>query len=128
MKDVFNPKHDQILEIDMHDFLDNHFASNLIGAPSGYVGYETGGILSEHLVANPFSIIVLKNYHNANPEIKGIIKRAIANGVLIDNKRRTLTLQNSIFILENQKLDKKIGFLKSKEDEILDDMGIYIDD
>ena len=114
LKTIFNTKPDAILEIDLQDFIDNAFATNLIGAPSGYVGYENGGILTEHLIANPFSIIVLKNFDNANIIVKGIINRAIESGFITDNKRRTISLRNTIFIIEKQSKTKKIGFIQNK--------------
>mgnify|MGYP000990762040 CR=1 FL=1 len=120
-KEMFNAKPEVILEIDLKDFVDNHYASNLIGSPSGYVGYENGGILTEHLIANPFSIIVLKNYDNANAIVRGIIKRAISTGFINDNKRRTISLQNSIFIVEVKAEQVKVGFLNDKSDKKIDD-------
>src|SRR5690606_10081947 len=102
LNNIFEVKQDAILEIDLQDYIDNAFFTNLIGAPSGYVGYENGGILTEHLIAHPFSIIVLKNFDTANIVIKEIINRAIESGNITDNKRRVISLKNTIFIIENK--------------------------
>lgn len=114
---VFNYKKEMILEIDMKDFIDNHYASNLIGAPAGYVGYENGGILTEHLIKQPFSITVFKNYENANPLIKNIIERAINNGVITDNRGRNISLKNAIFLFLSSKLKPKLGFINHNKSE-----------
>lgn len=124
IKKVFKVKNEMILEIDMNDFLDNHFASNLIGAPSGYVGYEHGGILTEHLIKYPFAVIIFKNFDTAHPLIKDIIKRGIKNGTITDNRGRILSLKNSLFIFDNCPKRGTLGFItkasKEKEDDFID--------
>jgi hypothetical protein len=114
IKKVFLNKEESILEIDLEDFLDNHYSANLIGSPSGYVGYDNGGILTEHLIKHPFSVIVFKNYLGANHIIKGIIKRSLGSGTIIDNKNRIISLKNTIFIFEVKDLKQNVGFVGVK--------------
>lgn len=114
---VFDIQDEKIKEIDLNDFIDSHFASNLIGAPSGYVGYDEGGQLTEHLIKHPFAVIVFKNYSEANQMIKGIIKNAINNGYIVDNKNRDINLKNVIFIFEEKKIHKKVGFIRPRESD-----------
>lgn len=114
IKNVFSIQDERIKEIDLNDFLDSHYASNLIGAPSGYVGYDNGGQLTEHLIKYPFAVIVFKNYQDANIVIKNIIKNAINNGYLVDNKNRHLDLKNVIFVFVEEKKYKNVGFIKTK--------------
>lgn len=112
LKMIFKPSLDYILELDLIEYSDLSSVNSLIGSPAGYVGYENGGLLSEHIISNPFSIIVIRNIDNANPLIKGYIKRAIETGIIIDNKRRKISLSNCIMIIDNKINTHTIGFIK----------------
>lgn len=108
---VFENKKETILEIDMNDFIDNHYAANLIGAPAGYVGYENGGILTDHLLKHPFAITIFKNYDEVNPVIHSLIEKALVNGMITDNHGRQISLRNSIFIFVIKTKKAKLGFI-----------------
>lgn len=115
LESIFEIKQERILRIDLNDYFDNHYASNLIGAPSGYVGYENGGKLTEHLLKYPFAIVLFKNYRKCNNLIKDIIKSAIEKGYIIDNQNRLISLKNAIFIFHEEEKVKRVGFVKGKE-------------
>ena len=75
LEKVFGIKKEQFLELDLNDYQKTESISNLIGSSKGYVGYDDGGILFNHLMKYPFSIIYLKNFHLSNSTIKVFFKR-----------------------------------------------------
>lgn len=111
LQEIFNFKEEIILEIDLEDYLEQHYLSNLTGSPKGYVGYEDGGLMSEHIIKHLFSIIVIKNYVIANKIVLDKIVRSIKNNYLIDSKNRKISLKNTIFIFVKSKEKENIGFI-----------------
>ena len=114
---VFGVKKEIYLEIDLEGYSDYTSLNNLVGSSKGYVGYEHGGILLEHIYKYPLSIIYFKNISCAHYSIISYIDKIIQNSFVIDNKNRKISLSNTIFVLEeNNRIHAKIGFKKSKED------------
>ncbi len=109
---IFSVSNEALLIIDIDDYNDNSQINNLLGSPSGYVGYENGGILTEHIYKHPFNIVVLCNYEFANAYFKSVIEKALDKGYIIDSKKRYIYLKNTIFIIANSKDNKKIGFMR----------------
>lgn len=110
-KKILKITDEMILEIDLLDYLDSHYISNLLGSPSGYVGYEDGGIITEHVYRYPLSIIIIKNYESGDFIIKRQIDNIIKKGEVIDNKRRKINFRNCIFVFINSKKNvKHVGF------------------
>lgn len=110
-KKVLKITDEMILEIDLLDYLDSHYISNLLGSPSGYVGYEDGGIITEHVYRYPLSVIIIKNYESGNFIIKRQVDNIIKKGEIIDSKGRKINFRNCIFVFINSKKNiKHIGF------------------
>lgn len=117
LKSVFNITNETILKLDFSDYLDEHYSSNLFGSPSGYVGYENGGILTEHVFRYPLSIIVIDNYNRGHFSIKKQIENVLKVGEINDSKGRKINFRNCIFIFRvssNESSIKKIGFINEK--------------
>lgn len=108
---IFSFKKEMFLELDLSNYYDEISINNLIGSTKGYVGYEQGGYLSEHIHKYPLSVIYIKNLHLSHIKIQNFINKIIKEPFFIDNKGRKIYLTNTIFLIDNQNLqNKKLGF------------------
>ena len=112
---VFNFKNEMYLEINLDQYIDSSMLTNLIGTSKGYVGYEQGGILSEHIIKYPISLVYFKNYANAHYTVKNMLEKIMNEDILIDNKGRKISLRNTIFIVDCIENTKSIGFIKKSK-------------
>ncbi len=108
---VFDFKKEMYLELNLENYQDSTMISNLIGTSKGYVGYEEGGILSEHIIKYPISLVYFKNYDKAHLSIKNLIDKIMSSYTFFDNKGRKINLQNTIFIVNQENNNKKVGFI-----------------
>lgn len=106
---VFKLKKERYLEINLESYQDYQMLSNLIGTSKGYVGYDQGGLLTNHLLKYSFCVIYFKNFCKANYQIKEYVKSLLKTDHLFDNKNNRISLQNVIFIIDDNKIEKKIG-------------------
>lgn len=113
---LFAFKKEMYLEIDLENYIDYASINNLIGSTKGYVGYEQGGILSEHILKYPLSLVYFKNIKSAHPSINQFIKSLLEKNHFLDNKGRTIYLTNTIFLLDTDKIkNKEIGFINENK-------------
>lgn len=113
---LFAFKKEMYLEIDLESYIDYASINNLIGSTKGYVGYEQGGILSEHILKYPLSLVYFKNIKSAHPSINQFIKSLLKKNHFLDNKGRTIYLTNTIFLLDTDKIkNKEIGFINENK-------------
>ncbi|MDD4388868.1 MAG: AAA family ATPase [Bacilli bacterium] len=112
---VFWIKDEMILTLDLGKFTEGHFTSSLIGSPAGYVGYEDGGILTEHVLKFPLAVIIVKNYSIANNAIIKQMDAVLRDGKIVDSKGRTISFQNCFFVFLEEEKNKAIGFIMSEE-------------
>ena len=113
---LFAFKKEMYLEIDLENYIDYASINNLIGSTKGYVGYEQGGILSEHIWKYPLSLVYFKNIKSAHPSINQFIKSLLKKNHFLDNKGRTIYLTNTIFLLDTDKIkNKEIGFINENK-------------
>jgi len=92
-------KESALIQLDMSDFMEKHAVSRLIGAPPGYVGYEEGGLLTEKIRRNPFSVILFDEIEKAHPDIFNILLQILEEGQLSDNLGHTVNFKNTIIIM-----------------------------
>ena len=85
--------------IDMSEYQEKHAVSRLVGAPPGYVGYEEGGQLTESVRRKPYSVILLDEIEKAHPDVFNILLQVLDDGILTDNKGRTVNFKNTIIIM-----------------------------
>ncbi|MSU76021.1 ATP-dependent Clp protease ATP-binding subunit [Patescibacteria group bacterium] len=122
-KEVFGSE-ENLIKIDMSEFMERHNVSRLVGSPPGYVGYEEGGKLTEQIRRNPYSVVLLDEIEKAHPEVFNILLQIMEDGVLSDAKGRKVDFRNTIIILTSNvgaaELQKtaNLGFrATSQEDE-----------
>lgn len=88
-----------IIRIDMSEYMEKYSVSRLIGAPPGYVGYEEGGQLTEKVRRNPYSIVLFDEIEKANPEVYNLLLQILDEGRLTDSQGRLIDFKNTIIIM-----------------------------
>ncbi len=89
----------QMIRIDMSEYMEKFSVSRLLGAPPGYVGYEEGGELTEAVRRKPYSIILLDEIEKAHPDVFNILLQVLDDGRLTDSKGRLVDFKNTILIM-----------------------------
>ena len=88
-----------LLRYDMSEYMEKHAVSRLIGAPPGYVGYEQGGLLTDAVIKNPHSVVLLDEIEKAHPDVFNILLQVMDHGTLTDNNGRKADFRNTIVVL-----------------------------
>ena len=89
----------ELVRFDMSEYMERHTVSRLIGAPPGYVGFDQGGLLTEAVVKQPYSVVLLDEIEKAHPDIFNILLQVMDAGVLTDNNGRKADFRNVILIM-----------------------------
>ncbi len=95
---LFDDEH-AMSRIDMSEFMEKHSVSRLIGAPPGYVGYEEGGVLTEHVRRKPYSVILFDEIEKAHTDVFNIMLQILDDGRLTDGHGRTVDFTNTLVIM-----------------------------
>ena len=90
---------EQMIRIDMSEYMEKHTVSRLIGAPPGYVGYEEGGQLTEAIRRRPYSVILLDEIEKAHSEVFNILLQVLDDGRITDSHGRTVDFKNTVIIM-----------------------------
>jgi ATP-dependent Clp protease ATP-binding subunit ClpB len=90
---------EQMIRIDMSEYMEKHAVSRLIGAPPGYVGYEEGGQLTEAVRRRPYSVILMDEIEKAHPEVFNILLQALDDGRITDSQGRIVDFKNTVIIM-----------------------------
>jgi len=90
---------DNIIRIDMSEYMEKHSVSRLIGAPPGYVGYDEGGQLTESVRRKPYSVVLFDEIEKAHPDVFNILLQILDDGRCTDNQGRTVNFKNTIIIM-----------------------------
>ena len=85
--------------VDMSEYMEKHSVAKLIGAPPGYVGFDQGGILTENINKNPYSVLLLDEIEKAHPDIFNILLQVMDHGKLTDSNGRETDFRNVILIM-----------------------------
>ena len=120
---------ENLIRIDMSEYMEKFAISRLIGAPPGYVGYEEGGQLSEKVRRRPYSVILLDEVEKAHPDVFNMLLQVLDDGFLTDSLGRKINFQNTIIIMTSnigarqvKDFGTGVGFetsnLKSQADDI----------
>ncbi|WP_380163692.1 ATP-dependent chaperone ClpB [Jannaschia sp. R86511] len=88
-----------MVRIDMSEYGERHTVSRLVGAPPGYVGYESGGQLTEAVRRRPYSVVLLDEVEKAHPEVFDVLLQVLDDGRLTDGQGRTVDFRNVILVL-----------------------------
>ena len=90
---------DNMVRVDMSEFMEKHSTAKLIGSPPGYVGYDDGGHLSEIIRKKPYSVILFDEIEKAHPDVFNIMLQILDDGRLTDAKGRHINFKNTIIIM-----------------------------
>lgn len=90
---------DNLIRIDMSEYMEKYSVSRLIGAPPGYIGYNEGGQLSEKVRRHPYSVVLLDEIEKAHPDIFNILLQILDEGRLTDSNGRNIDFRNTVLIL-----------------------------
>lgn len=113
-----------MIRLDMSDFMEKHNVSRLTGAPPGYIGYEEGGILTEKVRRNPYSVILFDEIEKAHPDVYNILLQILEEGELSDNLGHQVSFRNTIIIMTSNVGARQInnenimGFINEDPDQM----------
>lgn len=112
-----------MVRIDMSEFMEKHAVSRLVGAPPGYVGYEEGGVLTEAVRRQPYSVILLDEVEKAHPDVFNILLQVLDDGRLTDGQGRTVNFANTVIIMTSNLGSKEIQELQGHPAEEIRDVA-----
>ena len=107
---------DAMVRIDMSEFMEKHSVARLIGAPPGYVGYESGGYLTEAVRRRPYSVILLDEVEKAHPDVFNVLLQVLDDGRLTDGQGRTVDFRNAVVIMTSNLGSDRIQMLAEEAD------------
>lgn len=113
---------DELIRIDMSEYMERHNASKLIGSPPGYVGYDEGGQLTNSVRQKPYSVILFDEIEKAHPDVFDILLQLLDEGRLTDSSGRTVDFRNTLIIMTSNlgarqiQKNETLGFKTKSED------------
>jgi ATP-dependent Clp protease ATP-binding subunit ClpB len=90
---------DNMIRLDMSEYMEKHTVARLIGAPPGYVGYEEGGQLTEAVRRKPYSVVLLDEIEKAHPDVFNALLQVLDDGRMTDGQGRTVNFKNTVIIM-----------------------------
>ena len=118
---------ENLIRLDMSEYMEPHTVSRLFGSPPGYVGYDEGGQLTEQVRRRPYSVILLDEVEKAHPEVFNSLLQIMDDGRLTDGQGRTVDFKNTVVIMTSNagssdlKRAVNLGFSYKKGDEARDE-------
>ena len=117
---------DNLIRVDMSEYMEKFSVSRLVGAPPGYVGYEQGGQLTEKVRRRPYSVVLLDEIEKAHPDVFNILLQVLDEGILTDSLGRKVDFKNTIIIMTSnigtrqlKDFGQGVGFsTKSRKDSV----------
>ena len=91
--------HENLIRVDMSEYMEKFNVSRLVGAPPGYVGYEEGGLLTEKVRRRPYSVVLLDEIEKAHPDVFNILLQILDEGHVTDSLGRKIDFKNTILIM-----------------------------
>jgi ATP-dependent Clp protease ATP-binding subunit ClpC len=123
LADYFFGSQENIIRVDMSEYMERHTVSKLIGSPPGYVGYSEGGQLTELVRRKPYAVILFDEIEKAHPDVFNLLLQILDDGRLTDSKGRNVDFKNTIIIMTSNVGARGIenpspfGFSVSDDDE-----------
>ncbi len=114
---------DDIIRVDMSEYMEKQSAAKMIGSPPGYVGYEEGGQLSEKVRKKPYSVILFDEVEKAHPDVFNMFLQILEDGSLTDSQGRKVDFKNTIIIMTSNAgasriiSPKSLGFIQENDKE-----------
>ena len=90
---------EQVIRIDMSEYMEKHAVARMIGAPPGYVGYDEGGYLTESVRRKPYSVVLFDEIEKAHPDVFNVLLQVLDDGRMTDGQGRTVDFKNTIIIM-----------------------------
>ena len=112
---------DDMIRVDMSEYMEKHSVSKMIGSPPGYVGHEDGGQLSEKVRRNPYSVILFDEIEKAHPDVFNILLQVLDDGHITDSQGRKVDFRNTVIIMTSNAgakaivEPKKLGFSQQED-------------
>lgn len=119
---VFGDEQDMI-RVDMSEYMEKHSVSKMIGSPPGYVGYDEGGQLSEKVRRNPYAVILFDEIEKAHPDVFNILLQVLDDGHITDAQGRKVDFKNTIIIMTSNAgaqamiTQKRLGFGTAEDEQ-----------
>src|SRR5271154_5465144 len=88
-----------MVRVDMSEYMEKHSVSRMIGAPPGYVGYDEGGQLTEHVRRRPYSVVLFDEIEKGHPDVFNTLLQILEDGRLTDGQGRTVSFRNTVIIM-----------------------------
>ncbi len=122
-----------MVRIDMSEYMEKHSVSRLIGAPPGYVGYEEGGQLTEAVRRKPYSVVLFDEIEKAHPDVFNVLLQVLDDGRITDSQGRTVDFKNTILIMTSNigaaylldGIDSQGEIQKEASDLVMQDLRSY---
>ena len=119
-----------MVRIDMSEYMEKYSVSRLIGAPPGYVGYEEGGQLTEAVRRKPYSVVLFDEIEKAHPDVFNVLLQVLDDGRITDSQGRTVDFKNTILIMTSNigsahlldGIDENGGIKQETEDLVMNDL------
>jgi ATP-dependent Clp protease ATP-binding subunit ClpC len=117
----------QIIRIDMSEYMEKHSVSKLIGSPPGYIGHDDGGQLTEAVRRHPYTLVLFDEIEKAHEDVFNILLQVLDEGRLTDSKGRTVDFKNTLIIMTSnigaKSINKQqiIGFSASENKNVIDE-------
>ena len=115
-KTIFD-SNSSIIRLDMSEYMEKHSVSKIIGAPPGYLGFESGGQLTEAVRKNPYSLILLDEIEKAHKDVLDILLQVLDDGIITDGQGRTISFKNSIIVLTSNLGGQSINDLSIRNED-----------
>ena len=112
---------EDMIRVDMSEYMEKHSVSKMIGSPPGYVGHEDGGQLSEKVRRNPYSVILFDEIEKAHPDVFSILLQVLDDGHITDSQGRKVDFRNTVIIMTSNAgakaiiEPKKLGFTQQED-------------
>ncbi|SPJ18369.1 protein disaggregation chaperone [Burkholderiales bacterium] len=110
---------DQLIRIDMSEYMEKHSVARLIGAPPGYVGYEEGGQLTELVRRKPYCVILLDEVEKAHPDVFSVLLQVLDDGRMTDGQGRTVDFKNTVIVMTSNLGSHEIQRLLGQDPELI---------
>jgi ATP-dependent Clp protease ATP-binding subunit ClpB len=112
---------EQLIRIDMSEFMEKHSVARLIGAPPGYVGYDEGGYLTEAVRRKPYSVLLLDEVEKAHPDVFNVLLQVLDDGRLTDGQGRTVDFKNTVIVMTSNLGSHQIMQMAGQDPEAIRD-------
>lgn len=115
-----------MVRIDMSEFMEKHSVARLIGAPPGYVGYEEGGYLTEHVKRRPYSVILFDEIEKAHQDVFNVLLQILDDGRLTDGQGRTIDFKNTVIIMTSNIGSQYLTDIAGDEEKIINEVTLAL--